>query len=337
MLEERIDHLDSVTERKKRSVAIRQIYDLLADMVEQPQWAAISRISNRMDSCGDLVAFKKNIDTQARKLYRANFCKARLCPMCAWRKSTKNFLFLNEVLKRAQNSYKGIRFVFLTLTIPNTAMTAQELKTGIQKLLKAYRAFIHHYLERYCPAYLGAFRNLEITVNWDTFTLHPHLHVILAVDESYFEKGSQSYITHETLVKVWADLIKEPTAIVSLEAVKEENLAKSLLELTKYTTKDEDIIAAGNQDRSAEVLEALHFGLKYVRSISYNGLLKEILKEVKESDLDPDADVFPELLTVIEFYRWNGFAAYNFVSERKMSEVDQMTEFGKLYDLPPDG
>ena len=328
------DILEKCTKRKLKTMSMQQAYQMIADQDQRN--ARYLGVAMKMNQCSSLLAFKRNTQTNKRKLWRANFCKNRFCPFCSWRKSQKNFLYLNETLKVAKARDKGLRYIFLTLTIPNTGLTGEELKEGVQRLLEAFRGLVHEYLKRHCPAYRGSFRNMEVTINLKDGTFHPHLHVLLAVDKTYFDKNSPSYITQEKLSEVWANLCKEKKAFVYMQSVKEKNEEKAILELTKYTTKDEEILT-GNPDEQAALLLALDQAMFGVRATSYTGVLRPIYQELKQKELNPDAELFPDLLTVIEFYRWNGHSNYLLTSSVQVSAISSEQLAQIVYDLGPDG
>ncbi|HAT4163561.1 TPA: protein rep [Clostridium perfringens] len=71
----------------------------------------------RVKECGTLLSFKR-IDEELKKLFKANFCKDRLCPMCTWRRSMKIFGQVSKVMDRALED-KEYRFLFLKLTVKN--------------------------------------------------------------------------------------------------------------------------------------------------------------------------------------------------------------------------
>ena len=52
------------------------------------------------------------------KLLQANFCKVRLCPMCAWRRSLKTFGQVSKVMDYVEENY-DYKYIFLTLTVKN--------------------------------------------------------------------------------------------------------------------------------------------------------------------------------------------------------------------------
>ena len=313
------DYIADLTRRRKQTEAIKGLYELLFDLgIGSPKHDRYLAVAHRMEECGTYLAIKRNTETDKRRLHRANFCKSRFCPFCSWRKSEKNFVLLNAVLTKAQERDKRLRFIFLTLTIPNVETTSGELSKGIKRLLKAYGNLIHHFFERYCKAYRGSFRNLEITINEKDGTLHPHLHALLAVDQSYFNKDSDDFILNDDLEKVWAKMVGEEQAFTKLKGLKGD-MKKSVLELSKYIVKDEQILS-DSPDDSASLLQVLDDAMLGVRTTSYSGVLKKIYSELKDTELEADQEMFPPLKTVIEVYRWNGFSDYSLTNSDPFDE-----------------
>ena len=72
----------------------------------------------RVRDCGTYLEYKKFIDTGEKKLHQANFCKVRLCPMCAWRRSLKIFGQVSIVMDHVEENY-NYKYIFLTLTVKN--------------------------------------------------------------------------------------------------------------------------------------------------------------------------------------------------------------------------
>lgn len=288
---------------KTKNITYSQLYQSLS--IEYPDISRYANVSTRINQCGNFLLFQKNIDTQARRLYMANFCKTRFCPFCSHRKSEKNFVLLSETLKLAKTRHNGLRLLFVTLTVKNAFCTVEDLKKQIMRLLGGYRTFINKYLTRYCPAYLGSFRNLELTINETDNTIHPHIHCLIAVDSSYFAPNSKSYITKERLTEIWSKCIHEDLAINDIRALKGDE-TKSMLELSKYTVKDEDVLKFNSFEDSAALLNVLDRSLLGVRATAYTGLLRTCYREVKNSDPDPESDLFPELRTIYELFRWYG-------------------------------
>lgn len=150
----------------------------------------------RVEECGTLLSFKK-IEEDLKKLFKANFCKDRLCPMCSWRRSMKVFGQVSKVMDRALED-KEYRFLFLTLTVKNC--TGEELSKLIDKMFKSLELLFKRKEVR--NIVIGYFRGLEVTHNLDKNskdydTYHPHFHIILMVNKSYFTQSVQ-YISQKS-------------------------------------------------------------------------------------------------------------------------------------------
>lgn len=64
--------------KKKRSLLMAKHHAAVEELAKKAE---------RMYDCGNYLVFKMKDGTL--KLYQAYFCKARLCPMCNWRRSLK--------------------------------------------------------------------------------------------------------------------------------------------------------------------------------------------------------------------------------------------------------
>ncbi|MFK3479141.1 protein rep, partial [Staphylococcus aureus] len=76
---------------------------------------------NQMDlveDCNTFLSFVADKTLEKQKLYKANSCKNRFCPVCAWRKARKDALGLSLMMQYIKQQEKK-EFIFLTLTTPN--------------------------------------------------------------------------------------------------------------------------------------------------------------------------------------------------------------------------
>lgn len=259
----------------------------------------------RMYDCGNVLRFK-SADGQL-KLYQAYFCKARLCPMCNWRRSLK-IAYQNKRIVMALNAREKVQWIFLTLTVKN--VEAADLKKEMDKMTKSFNALTRYV--RFKKSIKGYFRALEVTKNNDRSskffgTYHPHFHVLLAVPSSYYQKNY--YIKQDDWATMWQKALKvdyKPIVYVQRVKPRETSLEPSdvetdisyqlaeqnaILEVSKYPVKDADILhddflSAAN----VETVRDLDKALAYKRLISYGGILKEIHKELNLSDAE-DGDL----------------------------------------------
>lgn len=239
--------------------------------------------------CGTDLYFKEckeNMNTRHdhyKHLVHANFCRTRLCPMCNWRKSLVTYTQMQKIISVAESRRK-LRYIHLVLTVKN--VPDSKLSSEITKLLEGFKTLFKR--KRVKDISVGTFRALEVTYNRKTREYHPHIHVLIAVDPSYFNKTGQAYIQHSEWVQTWKDcmgLDYDPD--VSINAVKDErNVEKAVAELAKYTVKPSDYIFKDDKKLTDRVVCTLDAALKGRRLVSFGGLFKEIHKELNLQDID---------------------------------------------------
>lgn len=298
----------------------------------------------RMKSCGDFLALVANKDLDKRKLYSGVFCKNRFCPMCAYRQARKDAFKITMLMKYIE-VVQDKSFVFITLTAPN--VKGNELKLEIDRYNLAFKNLMKR--KEILPVSKGYIRKLEITYdndplithdmwygnpdkniksradyykglglsigdsnpNYDTY--HPHFHVVMAVNQSYF-KG-RNYIKQSVWLDMWRSVMgDESITQVRVEKIKKSSENKHVLEVAKYAAKDSDMLI------SQSVFDCFYEALKGRQIITYNGLLSEASKLyklfLKKKGEDKQKDVFNSFIGVDEteyiyflLYRW-GYGTY---------------------------
>ena len=243
--------------------------------------------ASRVNSCGGYLVFNECPQGHEKKLTTASFCKVRLCPMCAWRRSLVVFAQLNKIIHVAASRRK-LKFAFLTLTVRNVG--ADQLAPELDKLFHAWHKLMKRTEVK--KALVGWFRGLEVTHNLENDTYHPHFHVLLVVSPSYF--SGQQYISQAR----WADLWKESldvdyTPIVHIQKVKPkregQTVQGAVAEIGKYAVKEEDYLT-DNLDQTDSAVSVLDAVLPNRRLVAYGGILREIRKELKLADAE-EADL----------------------------------------------
>lgn len=325
--------------KKLKSLKLSEIYRRLGEA-----FPSMSKKSDLVAECGSFLGFKRFSDGTF-KLGEANFCKVRLCPMCAWRRSLKIYGQVSKIMDKLQENNE-YRFIFLTLTCKNVKGHELEqrikdlmygfkklmLKPSIKKVVKGwFRALeVTHDIEpiitkdmyEHRKAY---YKNKGINIgdnnpNYNTF--HPHFHIIFAVNKSYFKKPEQ-YIKHSDFRQIWKECMGfDYLPIVNVQAFKvsldKEQTRKSIAEVAKYTVKDSDFLTDDNamNEYSVGILDnALHSK----RLIAFGGDFKKLHKELNLGDaLDGDLvntdneDIREDLAYTIERYAWNiGYKNYS--------------------------
>lgn len=203
------------------------------------QEAGLEKKAARMCTCGNVLVFNK--EQSGIKLAYAQFCQVRLCPMCTWRRSLK-IATQNKQIVEVANERHRLRWIFLTLTIKN--VEGHELKDTVKHLMASWNRFMGY--KRIGDNNLGWFRGLEITrdkhkkiskkryknnpkyydsigvkagdenPNYNTY--HPHFHVLMAVNPTYFKKG---YIKQSEWTSFWKQALQvDYVPIVDVRPVK---------------------------------------------------------------------------------------------------------------------
>ncbi|WP_345946742.1 protein rep [Staphylococcus aureus] len=250
---------------------------------------------NQMDlveDCNTFLSFVADKTLEKQKLYKANSCKNRFCPVCAWRKARKDALGLSLMMQYIKQQEKK-EFIFLTLTTPN--VMSDELENEIKRYNNSFRKLIKR--KKVGIVIKGYVRKLEITYNKKRDDYNPHFHVLIAVNKSYFT-DKRYYISQQEWLDLWRDVtgISEITQ-VQVQKIRQNN-NKELYEMAKYSGKDSDYLI--NQ----KVFDAFYKSLKGKQVLVYSGLFKEAKKKLKNGDLDYLKEIDPTEYIYQIFYIW---------------------------------
>lgn len=328
--------LDRFAPKHSNSIALSECYERLGYVTR----------AERVSECGSFLEFAHEIAegkvAEHGKLYTANFCRDRLCPMCTWRRSLKIFGQVSSILDEIRDKYK---FILLTLTV--ISVPGELLRDTISRMMWAFNRLMGYAdIKAVCK---GWFRCLEVTYNEEADTYHPHFHVIIAVPKSY-GKG-ECYIKQREWLDMWRKAYKDPritqvdVRLVRPKQSKDKSileqsangadynldkidLSAAVAEVTKYTLKFTDL-------KSDKVVYFLANALKGRRLVAYGGVFKEVFNQLKMQDAEADnADlthiedkIDPLLSLMICQYGWKA-GAYRLnnvriVHKYEFNEVDQ--------------
>lgn len=277
----------------------------------------------RVIDCSTFLEFGVT-KTSSLKLLQANFCKVRLCPMCAWRRSLKIFGQVSKVMDQVEKNY-NYRYIFLTLTVKNCY--SEDLKDTLDLMTKSFNKLSER--KAFKKAIKGYFRSLEITYNKQDNTYHPHFHLILAVNKSYFT-DKDYYLSQENWTRLWKESLQvdyKPVVDVRRVKSKDKNFSKIIAETAKYTVKSEDFLIKkedGKIDEALtdEVVATLDKALHRKRLVSFGFLFKDIHRQLKLDDAengdlkktDNEDELRDDLTDIILRYQWNiGIKNYKLV------------------------
>jgi plasmid rolling circle replication initiator protein Rep len=271
-----------------------------------------AKTHERTLGCGEFVQMLSDLSLEKLKLHKASFCGNRFCPMCSWRIACKDSLeisILMEHLRKEENK----EFIFLTLTTPN--VTGDDLDSSIKKYNQSFQRLMQR--KEVKNIVKGYIRKLEVTYNGDNNsksynTYHPHFHVVLAVNKSYFKK-TDLYINHDR----WLNLWREATGDFSITQVDvrkaKANDYKEVYELAKYSAKDTDYLI------NRKVFTFFYKALKGKQVLVFSGLFKDAHKMYLNGELN----IYKQVDTIEYAYMVN----YNWLKNKyDTSNIRELTD-----------
>lgn len=260
-------------------------------------------------NCGTFLNFFATKDLEKKKINKSNFCKNRFCPMCSWRQAKKDALKISILLKYIQAEL-GYEFIFLTLTAPN--VKGSDLSDEIKKYNKSFKNLMQ--LKEVKKITKGYIRKLEVTYNQQRDDYHPHFHVMIAVNKSYFKK--KDYINKKRWLELWQEAMQDNSITqVDIRRMNTED-TKSICEIAKYGAKDADYMV------SQEVFDTFYKALKGKQLITYSGAFKEALKLFNNGDLDKYKELDLNEYVYELCYQW-GNKEYALMEKRELTEDER--------------
>ena len=287
------------------------------DLILKLNDCGFKNYSNQVNNCATNLIFsvQQHLETKElrRRLKNANFCKFRFCVTCNWRRRINLTRELLKAFSMIENERK-VKYLFLTLTIKNRP--SHELKRSVQELNSAFKRMSERKV--YKSAILGHFKALEILGdNTKQGEVHPHLHVLLIVPNSYYK--SRFYIKQSKWSEMWQKALRiDYTPIIDIRPIRAKKgtnlsqLQSAVLETAKYAVKHTELISQRDEDFKNIVKQT-----KGMRFYSSGGILKKTMNLELDEDLVGLSQEQEALWIEIfeEFYAWeNG----NYVLREKI-------------------
>ena len=271
------DFLNKDNRRKKSNL---QLTEVVSELVEDERINLSKKRVKAIAECGTFLQYATDKKIENRKLFTANFCGNRYCPICAKNKSFKDARDVKIITEYLHDL--DYQFLFATFTAPNCSQ--DELKEEITAYNKSLERMFKRQKYNFIKGYI---RKLEITFNNDINsksyqTFHPHFHVLIAIDKSYF---GRKYVSKQEWLMDWKKAMRDSSITqvdikkVSLDSRK-NNIDKSILELTKYITKDFDFYS------EIDVFENFYKGTKGKQMFAFSGIFRAARKKLKNKELE---------------------------------------------------
>ena len=212
-----------------------------------------------------------------------------------------------EIALEALRRHPTLKFVFLTLTVPNVPLRG--LSDAIDGLFEGWKRLRER--KEVKSAVKGYLRTLEVTYNHERNDWHPHIHAVMTVSPKYF-KGN-SYITQERWLELWREATRIPQITqVDIRKVKTSKkgvdpLEVGFAEACKYGIKPwstsgkisvSKLMSKRRVPRNlkghawlretvqetAEVVDLLMAALERRRLVQVGGILRDIKRQLKLKD-----------------------------------------------------
>jgi plasmid rolling circle replication initiator protein Rep len=269
-------NLGDISERDKVWDKHRANVDKVSEHYKGSQY---KRYSDRLTFCSELLDFKLTPDADEGvlklKLANARFCRVRHCPVCQWRRSLMWKAKAHKILPHVVEHYPKHRWLFLTLTVRNCAIT--ELRETLDWM---HKAFVRLTKLKQFPG-VGWIKSTEVTRGKNPVgSAHPHFHILLMVPASYF--SGQDYLSQSRWAELWQKATRlDYQPMTHVKAVAKHHDPQVLIpEILKYQVKKSDLVA----DRGwfLELTKQLH----KTRAVSVGGVLRDYMRALEEEPED---------------------------------------------------
>lgn len=246
------------------------------------------RYASRIDQCSGVLRFAWGADPETGevrlRLREAHFCRVRHCPVCQWRRSLMWLARFYEALPEIQQAHPKARWLFLTLTVRNCAVS--DLRETLQGMNSAWNRLR---LRKEFRQVLGSIRTTEVTRGKDG-SAHPHFHALLMVPPGWF--AGKNYVTQARWVELWQDCARlDYSPMVDIRAVKSrapkegqtvadvaaDALRGAVAETLKYSVKPSDM--TDDPAWFIEMTKQVH----RLRFVATGGALKDVLRVEDET------------------------------------------------------
>lgn len=309
----------SVFTDKSKSGKIRPWQERKIDSVSYSELLFILEFkkAERVRDCGVILEFQAS-DTGHLKLYKAWFCKSKLCSLCNWRRAMKHSAQSKTIITEVMKRKPSCRWLFFTFTVKNV-YDGEELNKSLADMARGFGKMVRY--KKIDKNLIGFMRTTEVTVNKIDNSYNQHIHAMMCFESSYF-RGKENYLTHKDWQSYWKKAMKldyNPNVYVTAIKSKvssgqdKQAIEEAVNETAKYSVKSDDYLT-DDEERNLQIVKDLEEGLFRKRLISYGGLLKEIHKELNLDDAEDgdlikvdgeDEEKEDAAYTVTAMWNWN--------------------------------
>ncbi len=304
---------------------------------------------NRFETCSSWFQHLTNKEMSVKRLHKTDACGNRFCPICTWKTAKKDAIKIS-VMMEAVKEIEEKKFLFLTLTAPN--VSGEELRDEVDRFNQGVnKLFQRRNVKRVVKGYI---RKLEVTTDQEKLvtdelykrkkdyydlrglkvndpnptynTYHPHMHIIIAVNKSYFNRPAD-FISKAEWLEMWRSCMND-NSITQVDArkVSDRGNTGAVMEIAKYSAKGSDLYY------SESVFDVFYMALKRRQLIVYSGMMKDYAKKFKNGDLDRFKKVNEDEYTHLLQSVWKGSTYDSKLREFTQAEFEIYNERAKFIE-----
>nr|AAF37870.1 RepA [Methylophaga thalassica] len=267
------------------------ILDEVTQQYHQTGNPYFSKISDKLNSCGNYLSFRHYYTVDKVRLHAASFCKKHLfCPLCAIRRASKQLSSYMQRYKAIMSENPSLVPVMITLTVKN----GDDLLERYDHLVKSVQVLNR----KRTRARTGSrdkteFSKIEASVGSYEFTnkgkgWHPHVHIAALVT---------AHIDQQALSAEWKKATGD-SFIVDVRPIGQiQEPIKGFLEVFKYALKFSDLTSE-QQVQAAVTLDAR-------RLLFSTGLFRGT--QVPESLIDEPLEGLPYIQLFYKYLQGIGY------------------------------
>lgn len=212
----------------------------------------------RLAECGTYIELQ-TCKCCGTHITASNFCRERVCPVCAWRRQSKYRAEFSKMADYLQLKPKNLRHI--TLTIKN--IEAENLSATLNQMYQAWNILTKY--ADWKKAVQGYSRCLEVTYNREEKTFHPHFHCLI------HKKGNVSL---KTIASLWKKALN--VQYIPETHISQITNEKGILECFKYSFKA--------TDSTPELIKAFLYTIKGRRLVGFGGTFKQARQILNQDD-----------------------------------------------------
>lgn len=225
----------------------------------------LRRYATRMENCSTVMKTITNHNGH-KTIQSQNLCRVRICPVCAWRKTSKQIAINYPTLSNIKELYPDAVFLFLTVTVKNCDIN--KVRTSTYKIRDGWRKIWLKLKKKYGA--LGYLMTMEIG-RAENGHAHPHAHIVLMLQSQSKQTGFLNIAFWGKVFQLVFDVPYTPQTDIKI--------VDKLKNLNYYMSKSD--LHSNKLLNDSDFLFGYLANTRKLRSFSSGGLIKSLVAQSK--------------------------------------------------------